>query len=132
MGCYFNHGMSTRPLVHLYETILSSSNKTLRHTNNNREAQGKMVSTLRTPRPYTLSPPTPPSAITPITRTTTCLDLNLPSRQAMCQKCLNLLSSTPDDYRTNPAHRRQRLSYVHSSFQCEKPWDTDIYLQKGV
>jgi hypothetical protein len=60
------------------------------------------------------------------------LDLNLPSRQVCCQKCLKVLSSTPDYNRTNPAHRQRHLSLVHFSFQCEKPWDTTKYLQKGV
>jgi hypothetical protein len=119
MACHFYHGTSTRPLVHLYETIITPSNKSRRHTNNTREALWKMVSTRRTPRPQTLSPITLPPVIT-ITRTTTCLDLNLPERQVMCQKCLKVLSSTPDYDRTNPAHRRRRLSYVHSSFLSVK------------
>jgi hypothetical protein len=96
-----------------------------------------MVSTRRPLRSLTPSPSTPPPpVITPITRTitrtTTCLDLNLPSRQVCCQKCLKVLSTTPDYDRTNPAHRQRRLSLVHFSFQCEKPWDTNKYLQKGV
>jgi hypothetical protein len=130
MGRHFYHGTS-RPLVHLYETIISPSNKNLRYTNNTREALGKMVSTCHTPHPQTLSPLTLPPVIT-ITRTTTCLDLNLPERQVMCQKCLKVLLSTPDYDCTNPAHRRWRRSHVDSSFKCEKPWDTLQYLQKGV
>jgi hypothetical protein len=50
----------------------------------------------------------------------------------MCQKCLKVLSSTPAYDCTNPAHRQRCLSYVHASYQCEKPWDIEKYLQKGV
>jgi hypothetical protein len=89
------HGKSTHPLVHLYKMILSPTNKTLQHTNNTREAQGKMVLTRHTPRPHILST-YPTTSHHTHNKDNNMLGLESTIKASDVSKCLKVLSSTPD------------------------------------